>query len=169
MNTKTLPLLLMLFMFTTNISAQDVNNSITQRIDSLQAQLNKLQHDYDYLYYESQLKELQHDLKILRNEILSSSALISIYVISGEYNNEIYYGLKEQFDTHNTYINVYEQLATEWKKFLPLKMTILNFSEEEKKTMESNLTVIEECVQNAKNALEHQEFLIDKYKNLKWR
>ena len=101
MNTKTLSLLLMLFMFTTNISAQDVNDSVTQRIDSLQTQLNKLQHDYDYLYYNNEFNNLKYDLKTLRNEILASSALTSIYVLIGEYDKETYLKLKENFDSFN--------------------------------------------------------------------
>ena len=169
MNTKTLPLLLMLLMFTTNISAQDVNDSITQRIDSLQTQLNKLQHDYDYLYYNNEFNNLEYDLKTLRNEILASSALINIYVLIGKYDKETYLKLKENFDSFNERYIIENELVSLWKTILPYKLSMSNFSEEEKKLIENSLSVVEECYYNIKGALEHQEFLIDKYKDLKWR
>ena len=156
-------------MFTTNISAQDVNDSIAQKNDSLQAQLYKLQHDYDYLYYNNELNNLKYDLKTLRNEILASSALISIYVLIGEYDKETYLKLKENFDSFNGKYIINNELVSLWKTILPYKLSMSNFSEEEKKLIENSLKVVEECYYNIKGALEHQEFLIDKYKDLKWR
>lgn len=127
--------MLILFAFATNISAQNTSDSTVQKTDSLQIQLNKLQHDYDFLYYNSELSKLELELKIQRSEILASSALIySIYILSGEYNKETYFGLKESFETHNTFLNLYEQFITEYQKLLPL---ISTFSEEEKNKKEN--------------------------------
>lgn len=76
--------MLILFAFATNISAQNTSDSTVQKTDSLQIQLNKLQHDYDFLYYNSELSKLELNLKIQRSEILASSALIySINILSG--------------------------------------------------------------------------------------
>ena len=166
---KKISLLLMLFLFATNISAQDISESATQKIDSLQTQLNKLQHDYDYLYYNNEFNNLKYDLKTLRNEILASSALISIYVLIGEYDEEAYIKLKENFDSFNKLYIIENETVSLWKTILPYKLSMSNFSEEEKKLIENSLKVVEECYYNIKGALEHQEFLIDKYKDLKWR
>lgn len=166
---KKLSLLLMLFLFATNISAQDISESATQKIDSLQTQLNKLQHDYDYLYYNNEFNNLKYDLKTLRNEILASSALTSIYVLIGEYDKETYIKLKENFDSFNERYIIENEMVSLWKTILPYKLSMSNFSEEEKKLIENSLKVVEECYYNIKGALEHQEFLIDKYKDLKWR
>ena len=53
----------MMFMGVINISAQEINES--QKVDSLLYKLDKLQHDYDYFYCESELNRFCNELKFI--------------------------------------------------------------------------------------------------------
>ena len=85
---KKLIILLMMFMGVINISAQEINES--QKVDSLLYKLDKLQHDYDYFYCESELNRFCNELKIYSNEFYIQATQIMIEGDSDRYNDEYY-------------------------------------------------------------------------------
>lgn len=168
MNTKTLPLLLMLFMFTTNISAQDVNNSITQRIDSLQAQLNKLQHDYDYLDCSYKLNQLRYDLSTFSSDANISSNAILINYHHGRYDTDLYRAYKENYDLRDKNLSSIEQNILSTILFVLKKMETSSFTENEKNLLDSCMKSIESSLSSSKSALRYYKVVLELYKDLEW-
>ncbi len=115
---KKLIILLMMFMGVINISAQEINES--QKVDSLLYKLDKLQHDYDYFYCESELNRFCNELKIYSNEFYIQATQIMIEGYSDRYNDEYYrlakrnYGATvDSFESYKTNLYLKIQLISQ--------------------------------------------------------
>ena len=85
---KNLLFSLVMLITTTSISAQESNES--EKIDSLQYQLEKLQNSYDYLDCEYKLSKLMLELNIYANELKISVNTLSMNFYHGGYDEKIY-------------------------------------------------------------------------------
>ena len=164
-------------LFTILISIFGVMSSKAQEIDSLQlksdsitvenlaARLDKLQHDYDFLYccYEldkihNQLNDIIHDISIETNNIMLAcynhpKADIDFYIAS----KELYNSNKESF-------SIRKIDATTKKTFISLKMSLLNFTETEKQILDSSLTMLDKKLSYIDKRFDSYKNILDMYK-----
>ena len=168
---KKILLLLVALISSLQASAQNVesmqNQSATVSIDSLSLRLNKLQHDYDFMYCDYELYKVLMDLKVLSNSINSSS--------NGVVTN--YYNTKYERTLHESYLNSYEAfsffLNSLKDKYEVIRLMVLtkmassNFTDEEQKVINSYFGTIQAGVTAAENSLNYYDATIKAYKS-KW-
>ena len=166
---KILVTILLAFFGVINVNAQEIDSlqikSDTISIESLAARLDKLQHDYDFLYccYEldkihNQLNDIIHDIIIETNNIMSAcynhpTADIDFYIAS----KELYNSNKESF-------SIRKIDATTKKSFISLKMSLLNFTETETRILDSSLAMLEKKLSYIDKRFDSYKNVIDIYK-----
>ena len=158
--------MLMLFMFTTNISAQDVNDSISQRIDSIQTQLNKLQHDYDYLDCSYKLNQLRYNLSTFSSDANINSNAVLINYNHSIYDSDLYRSYKDNYDIRDKYLSSIEQNILSTILYVLKKMETSSFTEDEKNLLNSCMKQIETSLSGSKSALRYYKVVLELYKEL---
>ncbi len=158
-------ILLLMFLCTISIcaKAQEADSLQTKTnisIEELAAKLEKLQHDYDFLYCRSELDRVCDrldnvilDIRIETNNIISAcynhnKADIDFYISSMKLYNQN----KESFGIHK--FNA--EMA---KGSISLRMLVSNFSEAETEILNSSLALLD-------NKLTYIEKLFDSYKEI---
>ena len=161
---KKLVILLMMFMGVINISAQEINES--QKVDSLQFQLNKLRHDYDYLYCSSELYRLINELNIYSNNLNSNANRLLIDFYHGGYHRELYKVYKDSWDASAENLISRETTIKLTKVSLLLKIENSDFTEMELNVLEAAFDGVDAALFAAKNALNYHKVILDMYKDL---
>jgi len=161
---KKLIILLMMFMGVINISAQEINES--QKVDSLLYKLDKLQHDYDYFYCESELNRFCNELKIYSNEFYIQATQIMIEGDSDRYNDEYYrlakrnYGATvDSFESYKTNLYLKIQLISQ-------KIEEANFNELKIRMLKLIADSIDQGLKHAQSKLDYYKGVLDAYKQL---
>lgn len=161
---KKLIILLMMFMGVINISAQEFNES--QKVDSLQYKLDKLQHDYDYFYCESELNRFCNELKIYSNDFYIQATQILIEGYSGRYNDEYYKSAKRNYgatvDSFESYkTNLYLKI-----QLISRKIEDANFHELKIQMLKLIADSIDQSLKHAQSKLDYYKGVLDAYKKL---
>ena len=154
----------MMFMGVINISAQEINES--QKVDSLLYKLDKLQHDYDYFYCESELNRFCNELKIYSNEFYIQATQIMIEGDSDRYNDEYYrlakrnYGATvDSFESYKTNLYLKIQLISQ-------KIEEANFNELKIRMLKLIADSIDQGLKHAQSKLDYYKGVLDAYKQL---
>ena len=167
---KLLPLLVALISVY-QASAQSADSLQTQptviSIDSLSVQLNKLQHDYNFLYCRYELGNLLFELKDLSQKVnIAANELVT---------TRFHYKYNREFDTshvnlYSTYKLLFEQIKKNvetTKTAVFLKIITSDFSDEELNVIKSYFAIIQASIRSVESALEKYDSTIRAYQNLR--
>ena len=143
-----------------SIQAQSVKD-ITLRTDSLQLKLDKLQHDYDYLYCEYQLNKVKTDLVLFQNELKIMSIDINV---SGIHNNtKLYKSFKMNHEESVKQYESHKSLYQTTVFLISSKLENSNLYEHEIKMLQNIATSIENTLEYIGKILDYQKKMLDIY------
>lgn len=149
-------------------SAQEADSlkvqSPTTTIDSLASQLNKLQHDYDYMYCDYELHKLLTSIKELSSSINISANGVLINYYNSSYNRNLY---SSYVGNYNACYESYQTL----KGGIDVAQTVVvskilssSFSEEEIHLLQREISLIQPALNSVEKALEFYDTAIQAYK-----
>lgn len=131
----------------------------------MQYQLEKLQHNYDYLECEYQLSKLILELNIYVSELRISANSLFMNVFHGGYDEKVYQSNKETYESYKDILQEKKELIF-WKKLnVKQKMESADFHETEIGVLKSKFDIIDSGLSSAKTALEHYKVILDAYRD----
>ena len=164
-------LLIMLFCSISIYSkAQETNSSqskTTINIEELAAKLDKLQHDYDYLYCENTLTKEIVEIQSFANKINITANTLLIMCYHGSFDANLYNSYKSTYDSSRANFEMRKLKIESMRVNIATKVLNCNFSDKELAVLEK----ADEAITSSVNVLEHslQQFkiVIDIYRSLK--
>ena len=139
-------------------SAQDVDSlkrqTATVSLDSLSLKLNKLQHDYDFMYCEYKLKMLSMDLKDLSLSINNSSDKVVIQCYNCSFDRELFNTYLKLYDAYQELINSLKNRIEVTKMAVLAKIVSSDFSDADHDLLNSFFDYINESVAATENDLQ---------------
>ena len=167
---KILVTILLAFFGVINVNAQELDSlqikSDTISIESLAARLDKLQHDYDYLYCEYKLNCLQYEIKMFANEVGESSNSIRTYYFNRQYSRALYNSYKDNYYAKVGLFNAFKNSAESLKVNIAIIISTSNFSDNEIERLKDLANLIDICLNTAESSLEHYKVGLDAYRDL---
>ena len=152
------------------VNAQEIDSlqikSDTISIESLAARLDKLQHDYDYLYCESKLNSLQYELRIFTNSIDISSNSIKVWCFNSKFSIRLYNSYRKDYDANVELLSVLKENVELMQISINLKIIASNFSEKEIEVLKASIENLDNCLDKAENSLRAYAEYLDLYRNL---
>lgn len=152
--------------------AQDVDSlkavSTVTTVDSLSLRLDKLQHDYDYLYCNFELYRLKSGLEDLTQDINIKTHDVIINVYHNRYNRELYTSHSNNYDACSALYDSYQATYSHLRTMVILKMVTSNFTETERNVIYSCLDSIIKSFSSVEAALNYYNTAIQTYRNKRW-
>ena len=144
------------------VSPQVQSPAITT--DSLSLRLEKLQHDYDYMYCDYEIYKLIMDLKDLTHsiDINTNSILISYY--NSRYDKEIYEVYTENYTASCSLFESIKNKIEPIKTLVFLKILTSGFTDEEVEVLTTSFNVIDNTVNKVQKALDYYDVVLKIYK-----
>lgn len=139
--------------------------SAATTIDSLTSKLEKLQHDYDYMYCDYQAFRLKKDLSDLDNSISISSNSILINVYNSRYNNDLYKVYSENYTSCCDLLESLKRNIESTKTLVFLKILTSGFTEQEIEVLTNSFTVIDNTVTKVQRSLDYYDVVLKAYKS----
>lgn len=164
-------LILISLLGTLNIVAQEADsvqvkyNEIS--IDSLVVKLNTLQHNYDYLYCDYELKKLILELKDFSNSVSVSSNSLLISYYNTKFDRDLYISYLELYNANTENFNSLKENIDVTKLAVTYRVLSSNFTEQELKVISSSFELIDKSISTADQSLKHFKVIIDAYKSLR--
>lgn len=168
---KKILLLIIAIVGVLQVSAQEAdslqNKSAALTIDSLTVKLNKLQHDYDYLYCDYELHKLMTDLTNLSNSVdISSNSLITYYYNS-RFDRALYTSYVNNYDAKCAAFNTLKDKIEVVRVAVLVRGLSSNFTEMELSVIKASLAVIQQSTSTVEASLKHYDVAIQTYRSLK--
>lgn len=163
---KKILVILIMFIGTINISAQENNEAILQKIDSLQSQLNELQINYEFHKLESELQRFNLDLKTFCNDVACGSNAILISCYHGYADKELYESYKNRYDACVYLLDSYKENFNVTKEYLNLKINKIKFSFLQSKLIDQSINALNAAFNAAEHSLNHYKTVMSMYKDL---
>jgi hypothetical protein len=164
-------LLLMLFCaISISAKAQEADSLQTKSnisIEELVAKLEKLQHDFDYLYCENTLTKAIVEIKSFSNKINITANTLLIMCYHGGFDADIYYSYKLDYDAsiecQDSEISRIEAIRVN----IASKILACTFSDIELDVLENANEAITSALSVLKYSLQYYKTTLDMYKSLK--
>jgi hypothetical protein len=160
--------LMVLCTLSMGVSAQELESLQSESIsvDSLATKLDKLQHDYDFLYCKYELDRIVNELRLWASEITIASNSLSINLVDGGFSIDLYTSFKNRHDAAAEFISSYIDNIVSVKNVIRVKKASSSFSEMEILLLSNYNSVIDSLLGAAEAALEHFKVVLDSYKKL---
>lgn len=136
-------------------------------VDSLTAKLNKLQNDYDYLYYYTQLKDLIHDLEGEANNLNIRINQLKIMIYHERFNYDLYSAIKKNYNSSFDKCNGQKEYASTLKMNVGLIMLTSNFTENQLAVLKGAMNVVDYAFDSLESALNLYKLYLEEY-HKKW-
>ena len=166
---KKLLLLIVTIISALNASAQEIDSSLVQSadipIDSLSIRLNKLQHDYDFMYCDYVLHKLLMDLKDLSHSIGSSSNGVLINFFNSRYDHALYNSYLVSYDAYSALLNSLKESIETTQMAVLIKEASSGFSDAELSVLGSSLNTINKAVTSVEASLNYFDATIKAYRS----
>lgn len=165
-------------LFTILISIFGVMSSKAQEIDSLQlksdsitveslaARLDKLQHDYDYLKCEFELRQDANDIGIITNEIQISVNYLLNECYHRKFDNDLYKVHRDKRNEYVRYLNALKENIKIKETSVALRIISSNFTNKEIELLKYLSNMPSQRVLVLEGALRQYEIVLDIYKNM---
>lgn len=163
---KKILFILIMFTGTINISAQENNEAILQKIDSLQSQLNELQINYEFHKLHSELQSFRLDLKTLCNDVTCGSNGILIACYHGYADKELYESYKYAYDSSVYLLNAFKKNFNVRKESLNLKINEIKFSYQQLNLIDQSINALNATFDTAEHSLNRYKTTMSMYKDL---
>ena len=152
-----------------NASAQEVDSSQVQSspvsIESLSLKLDKLQHDYDYIYCDYELHMLMMDLKDLSHSIGRSSNAVIINYYNGRYDRDLYNSYVVEYESACNLFDSMKDKVEVVQRAVTLKITVSSFTDAELNVLSSYFDVIDASIANVEKGLNYYNVTIKAYRS----
>lgn len=150
------------------VSAQSVDSLKSAKIciDSLSTKLNKLQHDYDFLYISSEFERSISSLNLLRCEITDAVHAIRIEMCAHNFDVDLYISFKKQYDAHVSYRNTLMDKVKMTKEKYGLMVDSVEFSADQIFSLEIAIISIDNICNSFDAIFSYYKICLDKYKKM---
>ena len=165
---KHILLLFLAAIISMNAAAQNADSLETkvEHVDSLNAKIEKLQHDLDFLSCKYELNKIVTDLSIGKDEVNSYSNAVLINCYHSRFDRRLYKAYQENlYSTRGWYDAIKKQIESTIT-FVTLKMISSDFSETEKDCIVSSINVIDKAKYSFEQTLDYYETVLDIYRGL---
>ena len=144
------------------------NQASTVSIDSLSVRLERLQHNYDFLYCDHQLQKLIMDLKVLALNISNSSSgvVINVYTNSG-FNRKLYNAYLNEYESDNYLYEALKKQSDVIKNMVFVNLLTMNFSDAERNVLTSGLNVVDKAITSVESSLNYYNVAIEAYRDMR--
>jgi hypothetical protein len=151
-----------------NATAQNVDSLETKvsHVDSLNAKIEKLQHDLDFLSCKYELNKIVTDLSIGKDEVNSNSNAILINCYHSRYDRKLYRAYQEYLYSRRRWYDSIKDQIESTITFVTLKMISSDFSEMEKDCLAQSINVIDKAKSSFEQSLDYYETILDIYRDL---
>ena len=164
-------LLLMLFCaISVCAKAQEADSLQTKTnisVEEIAAKLEKLQHDYDYLYCENVLTEEIIALESTSNKINISANTLLIMCYHGSFDADLYHSYKSNYDASRANFEIRKLKIESMRVSIATKVLNCNFSDKELAVLEKADETITSSVNVLEYSLQQFKTVIDIYRSLK--
>ena len=166
---KKIVLLVIAIVSVLQASAQEVaslqNHSVAISVDSLTLRLNKLQHDYDFMYCDYSLQKVMIDLKELSQSIDITSNRVIINVYHSRYDRSLYNAYLDHYDVSCSEFDSLKETVETVRSFVLTKIAASDFTELELNVLKSRLDTISKSVSTVEVSLRYYNVTIQAYKS----
>lgn len=145
------------------VSTQVQSTAIT--VDSLTLRLEKLQHDYDYMYCDYEAYKLNKDLTDLDHSIDIAINGIRIDIYHTRYDKELYEVSLENYSASCVLFESLKGKVESVKTLVFLKILTSGFTDEEITILTTSLNIIDNTVSKVQKALNYYDVVLKAYKN----
>ena len=151
-----------------NATAQNADSLETkvEHVDSLNAKIEKLQHDLDFLSCKYELNKIVTDLSIGKDEVSSNSNAVLINCYHSRFDRRLYKAYQEYLYSKRGWYDAIKDQIESTTTFVALKMISSDFSEKEKDFIESSINVIDKAKYSFEQTLDYYETVLDIYRGL---
>ena len=150
-------------------SAQKVDSMHSQSapisVDSLSLRLDKLQHNYDFMYCDYELHKLIMDLKDLAHSIDNSSNGVVINVYNSRYDRNLYNAYLNNYDSDCALFDSLKEKIEVVKTAVFVKMVSSDFTEKELNVLTASFDVISKAVLKVESSLNYYNVAIKAYRD----
>ena len=165
---KHILLLFLAAIISINAAAQNADSLETkvEHVDSLNAKIEKLQHDLDFLSCKYELNKIVTDLSIGKDEVNSNSNAVLINCYHNRFDRRLYTAYQEYLYSKKGWYDAIKDQIESTITFVTLKMISSDFSEMEKDCIESSINVIDKAKYSFEQTLDYYETVLDIYRGL---
>ena len=133
-------------------------------IDSLSAKLEKLQHDYDYMYCDYEAYKLNKDLTDLAHSIDISANGILINVYNSRYDRDLYEVYSENYEASCELLETLKGKIETIKTMVFLKILTSGFTDGEIEMLNASFGVINNTVNKVQKSLDYYDVVLKSYR-----
>lgn len=144
------------------------NHSVAIPIDSLYLKIEKLQHDYDFLYCDYELHKLTMDLKDLTHSIDNSSNGVVINIYNSSYSRDLYNTYLEHYDSCSETLDSLKEKIEAVRIAVLLRIASSGFNEYELNVLFANLEYVNRLVTKVDSSLKYYDTTINTYRSKRW-
>ncbi len=152
-----------------NASAQEVGSSQDQStpvsIESLSLKLDKLQHDYDYLYCDYELHKLLMDLKDLSHSVGKSSNAVLINIYNSRYDRDLYNSYLSEYDSSCALFDALKQKMETVTIAVTAKIMSCDFNDRELNVLRASFNTIKSAVTSVEASLNYFDVALKAYRS----
>ena len=134
--------------------------------DSLNAKIEKLQHDFDYLSCKYELNRIVTDLSVKNCEVNNSSNAILLYCYHSRFDRNLYDSYKDNYYSLKNWYDSMKENITSTTKLVALIIIASNFSEMETYYIKKNIDIITSAQNAFEKALDHYNIVLEIYRDL---
>ena len=132
-------------------------------INSLSSRLEKLQHDYDYMYCDFEAYKLNKDLTDLDHGINIAINDIRIDMYNSRYDKDLYEAYLENYTASCTLLESLKSKIETVKTLVYLKTLTSGFTDEEINILTSTLTIINNSATKVQKTLNYYDVVLKAY------
>ena len=165
---KHILLLFLAAIISINAAAQNADSLETkvEHVDSLNAKIEKLQHDLDFLSCKYELNKIVTDLSIGKDEVSSNSNAVLINCYHSRFDRRLYKAYQEYLYSKRGWYDAIKDQIESTITFVTLKMISSDFSEMEKECIVSSINVIDKAKYSFEQTLDYYETVLDIYRGM---
>ena len=166
---KKLLLLIVAVISALNASAQEIDSpqgqSAAISIDSLSIRLNKLQHDYDFMYCDYELHKLLMDLKDLSHSVGKSSNAVLINIYNSRYDRDLYNSYLSEYDSSCALFDALKQKMETVTIAVTAKIMSCDFNDRELNVLIASFNTIKSAVTSVEASLNYFDVALKAYRS----
>jgi hypothetical protein len=151
-----------------NATAQNADSLDTkvENTDSINARIEKLQHDFNFLSCQYELNKIVTDLSVKSCEVNNNSNGILLNCYHGRFDRDLYDAYKDYYYSQKNWYNSLKENITSTTTLVTLKMIASNFSEMEINSIKSTIDVITNAQNSFEQALYYYNTVLGIYLDL---
>lgn len=162
---KKVLLLIISVLFAIQANAQEQEEAPAVTIDSLSTKLAKLQHNYDFLYCDYQLRQIKTSLNELSQDIRITNNELTIKICFGQYDRDMYIAYSEDYDAKCRLYDVIKREFEKVQELVTIKIVTTDFTESELNVFNACIETIESTMKVVELALSYYDKLLKIYRD----